>query len=68
MNRPGPAGLLILLAFAVVFAVEFNTLLGMFGIEVASRVYFPVVALLIVVGFAALLLLPEGKENRPASS
>ncbi len=68
MNRPGPAGLLILLAFAIVFTIEFKTLLGMFGVDVASSVYYPVAAILLVIAFAALLLLPEGKKKQPTST
>lgn len=68
MNRPGPAGLLILLAFAVVFAIEFNTVLAMFGFDVASRVYYPVAATLIALVFAALLFIPEGERSQPASA
>lgn len=67
VKRPGPAGLLILLAFAIVFAVELNTLLSMFGLDVASRVYFPVVAVVIAVVFGALFCLPE-KETKRATS
>lgn len=68
MNRPGPAGLLILLAFAVVFAIEFKTVLAMFGLDVASGVYFPVVAMLIALVFAVLLLLPDGESKRAAGA
>lgn len=68
MNRPGPAGLLILLAFAVVFAIEFKTVLAMFGIDVASRVYFPVAAMLIAFVLAVVLLLPDGENKRAAGA
>lgn len=68
MRRPGLAGTLILLAFAIAFAVEFKTLLGMFGIDVASQVYFPVVGLVILAVFVALYLLPEGKAKKPTGT
>jgi len=61
MRRPGTAGMLILLAFAIVFAVEFNTLLGMFGIDIAPGVYFPVIGAVILAVFAALLFFPDRK-------
>jgi hypothetical protein len=66
MRRPGTAGMLILLAFAVVFAVEFNTLLGMFGFDIAPGVYFPVMGLVILAVFSALLLFPKNKGKASA--
>ncbi len=60
--------MLILLAFAIVFAIEFKTLLTMFGVDVASSIYYPVAALLITLAFAAVLLLPEGEGKRPTST
>lgn len=63
MKRPGPAGLLLLLAFAIVFAIEFNTILGMIGIEIPSHLYFPLITLVIVAVFGGLLLLPEGTSQ-----
>lgn len=60
--------MLILLAFAIVFAIEFKTLLGMFGVDVASNVYFPIAGLVIIAAFTVLQLLPEGRERRPSST
>jgi len=60
MNRPGLAGSLILLAFAVVFTVEFHTLLGMFGLTIGATVYFPVAAVVLSLAFGALMLLTDG--------
>ena len=68
MKRPGTAGLLILLAFTVVFAVEFHTVLKMLGVDVASRVYFPVAAVIIVAAFALLFLLSEGNGKQPTTA
>ncbi|GEM_PF-5856398 len=60
--------MLILLAFAVVFAIEFHTLLKMVGIDIASSVYFPVVAVIIVAAFALLFLLSEGNGKQPTAA
>ena len=62
MNRPGPVGLTILLAFAIVGIVEFRTVLTMLGIDVAATVYFPAAVLLVALVIAVLLLLPEEDE------
>lgn len=68
MNRPGPAGLLVVLAFAIVAVVELRTLLGMFGLEVPHVVYFPVAGLLLVAIFVTLLMLPSKKESQAVSA
>lgn len=68
MNRPGPAGLLVLLAFAIVFAVEFHTVLGMVGVDVPALVYFPAAAAFIVAVFAALFLFTEGNGPELAAT
>lgn len=68
MKRPGKAGLLILLAFAIVFAVEFHTVLTMVGVEVAASVYYPVITLLIATAFAALYLFTEGNGKKPVTA
>lgn len=65
MKRPGPAGLLVILAFAIVFVVELRTLLGMFGMEVTYAVYFPVAGLLLGATFITLLLLPKSSGAQP---
>jgi lipopolysaccharide export LptBFGC system permease protein LptF len=68
MNRPGPAGLLVLLAFGIVAVVELRTVLGMFGFEVPHVVYFPVAGLLLVAIFVTLLMLPSKSESQPVSA
>jgi hypothetical protein len=68
VNRPGPAGLLILAAFAIVFIIELRTLLGMVGLEVTSSVYFPVAFVLLAAAFGALLLLPRKNGKRPTGT
>ncbi|MFC7072150.1 hypothetical protein ACFQJ7_04590 [Halovenus rubra] len=68
MNRPGTAGLLVLGAFAIVFAVEFNTLLGMFGIDIAPSVYFPAIGTILAVVFGGLLLLPKNQDAASVSA
>jgi hypothetical protein len=59
MNRPGPVGVTIVLAFVVVAAIEFRTLLGMFGLEVATQTYYGVAAALVVLAVLGLFALPK---------
>lgn len=68
MNTPGPAGTLILLAFAIVFTIEFHTLLGMFGLKIGASIYFPVAAVLLTVIFLTLLVLPNESESQAVSA
>ncbi|MFT4945229.1 MAG: hypothetical protein ACI9K3_001173 [Halovenus sp.] len=65
----------MLLAFATVGVIEFRTVLSMFGVEVATGVYYPVAALVVALVVAALLLLPErdsgddgGPEGNPSEA
>lgn len=67
MKRPGPVGIVIVLSFAIVAAIEFRTLLGMFGMDVTTELYYPVAAAIIVAVIAALVLLPDS-ESRQASN
>lgn len=67
MKRPGPVGIVVLLAFAIVAAIEFRTLLGMFGIDVATGTYYPAAAVVIALIVAALVVLPE-KDTSQASN
>lgn len=64
MNRPGPVGIAILLAFSVVAVVEFRTVLGMAGLEIATGPYFVGATLLLALGSLALFALPD--EGAPA--
>ncbi|MFT4946174.1 MAG: hypothetical protein ACI8TL_000407 [Natronomonas sp.] len=59
MNRPGPAGLTIVLAFTIVAAIEFRTLLGMFGINIASQLYYGIATTVVASVLLALFALPE---------
>lgn len=68
MNRPGPAGLLVALAFGIVFVIEGRTVLGMLGFELPLSVYFPVAGLLLVAMFVGLLLLPKDGGKRVAGT
>lgn len=59
MNRPGPVGVTIVLAFVVVAAIEFRTLLGMFGLNVATQTYYAIAAGIVVLALLALFALPK---------
>jgi len=59
MNRPGPVGVTIVLAFVVVAAIEFRTLLGMFGLEVATQTYYGIAGALVVLAVLGLFALPK---------
>lgn len=59
MKRPGPTGMTILLAFAVVAAIETRTLFGMFGIELSTKLYYAAAATVIAGVLLALLALPK---------
>lgn len=70
MKRPGPVGLVILLAFAVPAVIEFRTVLSMVGIDVPARIYFPAAALVVALVVGGVLLWPEagpeGGEGNPS--
>lgn len=68
MKRPGPAGLLVLFAFAIVLTIELHTLLGMVGLKIGASIYFPVAGLLLVVIFLTLLLLPYRSDSQAVSA
>jgi len=61
VNRPGPAGFAVLLAFAVVAVIELRTLLGMVGLDVPVRIYLPAAGLALAVAFGTLWL--SGSET-----
>jgi len=60
MKRPGPVGLLLLLAFAIPVIVEARTLFALLGFDIPARLYLPAAAIVLAVVFGALLLLPGG--------
>jgi type IV secretory pathway VirB2 component (pilin) len=62
MKRPGPVGVTIVLAFVVVAAIEFRTLLGMFGLDVATQTYYGIASALVALAVLALFALPK-KES-----
>jgi len=64
MNRPGPVGLAILTAFAVVAVIELRTVLGAIGIDVAIGPYYAGVTILFGVSILAVYALP--KNGTPA--
>jgi len=71
MNRPGPTGMVILLAFAIPVVVEARTLFIMLGFDIAPRVYLPTSAVVLAVVFGAMWLFldegdTEGNLNKPA--
>lgn len=59
MNRPGPVGMTIVLTFVIVAAIEFRTILGMFGVEVSSQIYYGLAASIVVLTAVALFALPK---------
>jgi len=63
VNRPGPVGLVILLAFSIPVVIEARTLLVMFGFDVAMEVYLPAAGVLLALVFGGLLLLPESEDD-----
>lgn len=56
MKRPGPAGLLVLLAFAVIAIVEFRTVFALVGIEVPAVIYLTgATSIAVLIAFAVWL-------------
>ena len=66
MKRPGPTGIAMVLAFTIVAAIEFRTLLSMFGLDLTTRIYYAVAATIIVGVLVALFALPK-KETTNTS-
>ena len=60
MNRPGPVPLVILSVFALVFAIEFRTILSMLGVDVSTSSYYAVMGVLLVAAFVLLLVFTDG--------
>lgn len=69
MKRPGPTGLVILLAFAIPVVIEARTLFAMLGFDIPARIYLPAAAVVLAIVFSGLLLLPEKEppEGNPGS-
>lgn len=65
MNRPGPVGVTMILAFAFVAAIELRTVLAMVGIAVPVVPYAVATAGLIGAVLAALYFLPEDDRGNP---
>ena len=66
MKRPGPVGMLLLLAFGFVAIVEFRTLLVMLGIDVPVTVYLPIALAVLVLVALAVRLIPEDERDAEA--
>ena len=64
MKRPSPAGLLILVAFAIPVLIEFRTVLVWLGVDVPLVVYAPSAALALAAVVAALWVFGEGNPTR----
>lgn len=65
MNRPGPVGVTIVLAFVIVAVIELRTLLGMFGLDVATQTYYGLAAALVVLAALGLFALPKKNTAGP---
>lgn len=65
MSRPGLAGWLVVLAFAIPVVIESKTLLTMFGIEISTVVYAPLAlaGFALVIGFALFYLHEDEPGN-----
>jgi len=70
MNRPGPTGVAILLAFAIPVVIEARTLFALLGFDVSMRVYLPAAAVVLSLLFGGLWLLPteDDTEGNPDSA
>lgn len=65
MKRPGPVGLLVLLAFAIPVIIELRTILSMFGIDLPYSVFVGAVVVLLAAIVLAIFWLPEDDEGNP---
>ena len=63
MNRPGPVGLTILVAFSIPVIIEIRTIMAMLGYEIPASIFFPVAALIVALAVGLVLLLPEDEED-----
>jgi len=64
VKRPSPAGLLILVAFAIPVLIEFRTVLVWLGVDIPLVVYAPSAALVLAAVVAALWVFGEGNPTR----
>lgn len=64
MKRPGPVGLLVLLAFAIPVIIEIRTVLSMFGIDLAPDVFVGAVMIVLAAIVLAVFWLPEDEEGK----
>lgn len=64
MKRPGPVGLLVLLAFAIPVIIEIRTVLSMFGIDLAPDVFVGAVVIVLAAIVLAVFWLPEDEEGK----
>ena len=63
MKRPGAAGMTIVLAFTIVAAIELRTLLGMFGIDLSTQLYYGIAAAVVVSVLLGLFALPKSETT-----
>jgi hypothetical protein len=63
VNRPNPVLLTIVSVFALVFIIEFRTVLSMVGLDLEATIYFPVALGLLGLSVVALLVVPESEES-----
>lgn len=68
MNRPGPVGTTMLLAFGLVAVIEFRTVLAMLGVEIPVGPYFGASVGAIGIGLALLYLVSEDHEGKATSA
>lgn len=68
MKRPGPTGIVIVLAFVIVAAIEIRTLLGMFGVDFTTQVYYAIAAGIVVAVLLGLFALPEKETTSPKNA
>ena len=68
MKRPGMTGLTVLLAFLVVFVIEFRTVLAMVGIEPATRLYYAGAAIVVAAILAGLFALPDDDQTNTSKA
>lgn len=67
MKRPGMTGLTVLLAFLVVFVIEFRTVLAMVGIDPSSQLYYAGAAVVVAAILVGLFALPDDDDQTNTS-
>ena len=68
MKRPGITGLTILLAFLVVFVIEFRTVLAMVGFDPATGPYYAASAIVVGALLIGLYALPDDADDQKNTS